>query len=100
MESIFTIGYESKTIEQYLAQLKANRIGVLIDVRKNPISRKTGYDAAVIPHRYEQLQQILQMASIKRVALTCFELEPEDCHRSRVTEALKEIESTIKIRDI
>lgn len=145
MESLFTIGYEGKTIDQFVTQLKANRIGILVDVRKNPISRRPGfsksklraacekasidyihfpelgvpserredlktdqdrqelwdwYDAAVIPHHHEQLQQILQMSEKKRVALTCFEAKPHECHRSRVAVALKEIETDLKIRDI
>lgn len=35
----YTIGYEKKTIEQFLKLLEAKKIGTLVDVRKNPISQ-------------------------------------------------------------
>ena len=35
----YTIGYEKKTIEQFIKLLKAKRIATLVDVRKNPISQ-------------------------------------------------------------
>ncbi len=41
--SLFTIGYEGITIDRYLNKLIRNNIGVLVDVRKNPLSRKYGF---------------------------------------------------------
>lgn len=40
---LYTIGYEGKSIDYYLDQLVANNIKVLVDVRRNPISRKFGF---------------------------------------------------------
>lgn len=40
---LFTIGYEGITIDKYLDLLIENNISTLIDVRKNPISRKYGF---------------------------------------------------------
>jgi hypothetical protein len=40
---LFTIGYEGKSIDQYLFELLINNIQVLVDVRKNPFSRKHGF---------------------------------------------------------
>jgi len=40
---LFTIGYEGMTIDAYLNVLVSNNIAVLVDVRKNPISRKYGF---------------------------------------------------------
>lgn len=40
---LFTIGYEGLSIDAYLNLLIANNISVLVDVRKNPISRKYGF---------------------------------------------------------
>ena len=37
---VFTIGYQGIDIDQFLKKLGDNSIHVLIDVRKNPISRK------------------------------------------------------------
>lgn len=38
-----TIGYEGLTIEQYLNKLIKNDVRLLVDVRKNPLSRKYGF---------------------------------------------------------
>jgi hypothetical protein len=40
---LFTIGYESSTIDQYLYRLITNNVSVLVDVRKNPYSHKHGF---------------------------------------------------------
>lgn len=40
---LFTIGYEGSSIDHYLCRLLTNNIVVLIDVRKNPFSRKHGF---------------------------------------------------------
>lgn len=40
---LFTIGYEGDDIDGYLNRLLRNRVRVLCDVRKNPLSRKTGF---------------------------------------------------------
>lgn len=42
-ETLFTIGYEGITLEEYVNKLIKNNIKVLIDVRKNPLSRKFGF---------------------------------------------------------
>ncbi|UTO27808.1 DUF488 domain-containing protein [Bartonella harrusi] len=39
----FTIGYEGKSLENYLDCLIENNIKTLCDVRRNPISRKHGF---------------------------------------------------------
>jgi hypothetical protein len=38
--ALYTIGYESRSLENYLNALIKNNIKVLIDVRNNPVSRK------------------------------------------------------------
>lgn len=40
---LFTIGYEGRSLEDYLNLLIQNNITVLCDVRNNPISRKFGF---------------------------------------------------------
>src|ERR1700761_3672848 len=40
---LLTIGYEGCTIADVLAELKASRVGLLVDVRAVPISRKPGF---------------------------------------------------------
>lgn len=41
--TLFTIGYEGRNIEEYLDLLKMNMVSLVIDVRRNPISRKPGF---------------------------------------------------------
>ena len=43
MSELLTIGYEGCTIANVLAELRAARIGLLIDVRAVPQSRKPGF---------------------------------------------------------
>jgi uncharacterized protein (DUF488 family) len=41
--TLFTIGYEGSSIDHYLCRLLKNNVSVLVDVRKNPLSRKHGF---------------------------------------------------------
>ncbi|MGM0597975.1 MAG: DUF488 family protein [Myxococcota bacterium] len=51
--SLFTIGYEGIHFEEYLNKLILNKIELLVDVRKNPYSRKFGFSkdtlSAILP---------------------------------------------------
>jgi len=40
---LFTIGYEGKTSEEFLAELSAAGIGTLVDIRRRAMSRKKGF---------------------------------------------------------
>ena len=61
---IVSIGYEGRTLEDFISTLRAERVAVLIDVRLNAISRKPGFSktaltsatlAAGIEYRHEPL---------------------------------------------
>lgn len=41
--AIYTVGYEGLTIDAYIEKLKTNKISMIVDVRKNPLSRKKGF---------------------------------------------------------
>ena len=41
--AVFTIGYEGDSIDGYLERLIRHNVKLLCDVRKNPLSRKTGF---------------------------------------------------------
>ena len=41
--TIWTIGYEGLSLEQFLKLLRANNIEHLVDIREAPISRKAGF---------------------------------------------------------
>lgn len=134
--SLATIGYEGRSIENYFNALIKSGIGVLCDVRKNPISRKYGFSRSIlcelckgcgieyrhypelgIPSlerknlnsqedynelfaRYEKnilpsaqyvIEEIACLIKNGRgVALTCFEANPAQCHRTRVANAVAE----------
>ena len=38
-----TIGYQGKTVDEFIGQLENFRVSILIDVREIPISRKKGF---------------------------------------------------------
>lgn len=42
-EALFTAGYEGRSVDGFMNQLMHQGIRILIDVRKNPISRKYGF---------------------------------------------------------
>ena len=50
---LFTIGYEGQSIESYLNKLLENDIRALVDVRKNPISRKYGFSKSALSYLCE-----------------------------------------------
>lgn len=53
--TVFTIGYEEKTIDEFLGRLKKHGIDTLIDVREIPFSRKRDFSKSRIS---EHLQSV------------------------------------------
>jgi uncharacterized protein (DUF488 family) len=43
---LYTIGYEKRSLAEYLALLREHRIAVLVDVRETPWSHKPGFSKA------------------------------------------------------
>ena len=143
---IFTIGYEGRSIDEYLNILIKNNIKVLCDVRKNPLSRKYGfskqslqkvtnnlaikyihipelginshlrknlktekdykqlfsiYKKQLLPKNRESLQDVMDLLKrYKRVALTCFELDSNMCHRHCVSASLKKSNPQLHIEHL
>lgn len=60
--TLFSIGYEGISIDKYLDKLISNNVFVLVDVRKNPISRKYGFSKS-------QLQRYVESVGISYVHL-------------------------------
>lgn len=122
---LYTIGYEGRSIDDYLNQLVMNGIRKLIDVRANGVSMKPEFSAKrlanscsllgilyehiprlgiasvkrkgiadkaelfneyrneLVCDRIEHLNELRETICVaKRVALTCFERDACDCHRS------------------
>lgn len=48
MPPVFTIGYEGRSLPQFLDDLRANGILLLADVREAPISRKAGFSKTAL----------------------------------------------------
>ncbi|MBF0609131.1 MAG: DUF488 domain-containing protein [Candidatus Magnetobacterium sp. LHC-1] len=132
--TLFTIGYEGKSIDVYLNQLIENDIKILCDIRYNAVSRKYGfskeqlnrclsklnyrylhfpelgieptqrivlntqddydalfriYEKTILPLHTESIDKIYRLViDNKLVAITCFELNYFQCHRSVVAKVL------------
>ncbi|MCK9400835.1 MAG: DUF488 domain-containing protein [Bacteroidales bacterium] len=135
--TLFTIGYEGLSLEEYFNKLILNNIQVLCDVRKNPVSMKYGFSKNQLQRTCENLDikylhiPELGIESDKRkglaskndydglfqdykeitlkennnainqlfdllkqnkcIALTCFEANPLQCHRSRLANAIVDL---------
>lgn len=129
---LFTVGYESLDIDSYTNRLISHGIRAVVDVRRNPMSMKYGFNknqmrgilgklgieyfhipelgiatenrknakvtgfkkvfadySADLPNRTAQIHEIMKIyADYSRIALTCFEKDPEACHRKRLTDNL------------
>ena len=133
-ECLFTVGYEGKSIDNYLNELVKNNIGLLCDVRRNPVSMKYGFSKSQLerycdklkiiyvhtpelgiasqkrknlnseqdyqnlfesykrklPNKTNGLEQLLNLLQKhKRIAITCFEKLPHQCHRHCISDYLK-----------
>lgn len=55
-----TIGYEGLKLDDFLEKLKENNVSVLVDVRQNPISRKSGFSKS-------HLEMLLQQNNINYI---------------------------------
>lgn len=52
---LYTIGYEGGSFENYLNRLTQNDVRLLVDVRKNPLSRKYGFSKRTLAETLEKL---------------------------------------------
>jgi uncharacterized protein (DUF488 family) len=53
--TLFSIGYEGRSIEQFINQLVINDIRLLIDVRKNALSKKYGFSKSQLSRTCESM---------------------------------------------
>lgn len=133
--TVFTVGHSTRSIDDFLAILRAHRIVAVVDVRRFPASRRHpqfGRDALDEALRHAgidyvhlsdlggrrsprpdspntswraagfrgyadymrtqpfraALQQVVDLAAAKRVALMCAEAVPWRCHRQLIADAL------------
>lgn len=142
---LFTIGYEGRSLESFINTLITNRISVLCDVRKNPLSRKFGFSLNTLSHvlpqvgiqyysipglgidsenranletkdDYKQLfyeyEKTMKERTVflnevynlfkkyHRIAIMCYEKDPEMCHRHVIRDYMMENYLDIKCGDL
>lgn len=136
--TLFTIGYEGISLEEYINKLIINDVRVLCDVRKNPNSMKFGfsknqlrhackgadieyvhvpevgiendkrralnsqsdydklfkyYKKFVLPEVQNKQAEVLDLLrEHKRIALTCFEANVNQCHRKHLAESISDMD--------
>lgn len=135
MRPLFTIGYEGKTVAEFLEQLRALGVDLLIDVRAVAASRRPGFSKTALsgalrengvdylhlralgtpkagreaarkgriaemraiyegqlatPEAELAMEQALDAALERKVALLCFEADSAGCHRAVIAERLIE----------
>ncbi|MCL2712145.1 MAG: DUF488 family protein [Methanomassiliicoccaceae archaeon] len=54
-KTVFSIGYEGKTVESLIAELKRNCVKLLIDVREIPASRKIGFSGSALEEKLSEV---------------------------------------------
>jgi len=131
---ITNIGYEGKTIDEFLFELLTNKITLLVDVRINPFSMKFDFnkkklktklesigikylhipelgipsesrknlkndkDYQILFHNYTlyletkkvELNRITKLARTEKIAMMCFEKDPNYCHRGIISKRFRE----------
>ena len=55
METLYTLGYEKKSLSQFLDVLREQRIDTVVDVRDIPWSHKPGFSKAPLQRAIEQV---------------------------------------------
>jgi uncharacterized protein (DUF488 family) len=52
--TVFTASYEGRSLEEFLADLRARGVQLVADVREAPISRKRGFSKTALSHALER----------------------------------------------
>ncbi|NCC60724.1 MAG: DUF488 domain-containing protein [Verrucomicrobiae bacterium] len=133
-KTICSVGYEGCSLEGYINQLLHRDVGIVCDVRKNPLSRKFGFSKRSLNNALEHMgiayrhfpelgivsdkrkalntqadydalfddyekttlkaggdaiaELVCLLEKYERIALLCYEKLPEQCHRTRVANAV------------
>ena len=98
--AVLTIGYQHRTVDDVIDELRCAEVEVLVDVRLTPLTRRPGLSKADAVTRYRAvlrtpegqatLEQLVRVATHQCVALMCFEHDVAEYHRSMVADALVE----------
>jgi uncharacterized protein (DUF488 family) len=55
IRALYTIGYEERSLEEYINFLIKEDVKILVDVRKNPVSRKYGFSKKTLQKAIEEV---------------------------------------------
>ena len=140
-KGVYSLGYEGRSIDEFLMRLIQEKVQVLADVRNKPWSMKFGFkkqalqsfckgleieyinipeigipgtlrknletekDYDILFKRYKkfikqkenELNHLKHISENKRIALMCFEKEPEYCHRTIIARELARMGAEVEI---
>jgi uncharacterized protein (DUF488 family) len=141
LTGVYTIGYEGRSVDEFLLKMIDEKIQILADVRNNPWSMKYGYskqnlevfcDKLEIRYKnipslgipsslrknlddketYEklftmyrtylekkkgELQDLKRLSEKQRIALMCFERDPNYCHRGVLGKELEKLGAEVEL---
>jgi uncharacterized protein (DUF488 family) len=78
-KAIYTAGYEGESVERFLQKLLKTGVKQIVDVRRNPLSRKYGFSKGALSSLAEKMNLIyvhipeLGVPSSMRMKLECYE---------------------------
>lgn len=103
---LFTIGYEGLSIDAYLNRLICHNVRVLVDVRKNPISRKYGFSKNQLQRFVEKLKiSYVHMPELGVPSAMRQDLTSEQAYQALFAEYVQKIlpnqmDALVRLRDI
>jgi uncharacterized protein (DUF488 family) len=82
---IVTIGYEGRTLGDFISTLSNHNVDLLLDVRLNAISRKPGFSKKALANGSSAtVDELVALAKERRVAVLCVERDHTICHRGEL----------------
>lgn len=118
-KSVYTIGYGTRKLDDFLTNLRQNGIEALVDVRRFPTSKRKEFQQAILrrilkkhgiryyhlsglggyrggyvkhmrtPEFKEALQELVRIAKHAPTVIMCLEENPRACHRRYIASAMK-----------
>jgi uncharacterized protein (DUF488 family) len=108
---LYSIGYQDKSITEFVEALRERGIQFLMDLRSKPVSRITSYRQEVLRSRLtkegisytwggatlggfksipeSEIRRLANWQSSKVAVMMCMEADPEKCHRNQIAERLR-----------
>lgn len=107
---LYTIGYQDKTIEEFISLLQEREVEFLLDVRSKPFSKLRNFSRDVLKKKLEEngisytwagatlggfaeskeseIVRLSKWQSNKKAAIMCMEADPRKCHRFKIAARL------------